>query len=496
MANLVVKDATATNKYLSATGAGSDVDPHVIAHEVIQDTADDLNCNANLQVADADVGNGNPVPVSDAGGSLTVDGTVTADAGTGPWPVTDNGGSLTVDDGGAALAVDATGQGDVPVTLAGEQVDISDRAARDMGKVDIAAFDVALPAGDNNIGNVDLASEIPAGTQQIGSVVVDDIEDGAAASVMDAVNHAVKVNIVAGAAGGVSHTDDAAFTPASDDIVPAGGVYQSTPDTVDDGDAGAVRMSAARELFVQVRDAAGNDRGLNVDASGNVGINDGGNAITVDGTVTADAGTGPWPVTDNGGSLTVDDGGAALAVDATGQGDVPVTLAGEQVDISDRAARDMGKVDIAAFDVALPAGTNNIGDVDLASAIPAGTNTIGNVGMAPQTSGGYSIYRDIDLDETGISVKGSAGQVFGWFMYNLASGTRYIKLYNDSGAPTIGTDTPVLTIPLGADQGANVEYLGGIAFSSGIGIGATTGVADNDTGAPGDNEVIVNVFYT
>lgn len=37
-----------------------------------------------------------------------------------------------------------------------------------------------------------------------------------------------------------------------------------------------------------------------------VNIQDGGNIITVDGTVTADAGTGPWPVTDNAGSLTVD----------------------------------------------------------------------------------------------------------------------------------------------------------------------------------------------
>lgn len=35
--------------------------------------------------------------IVDGGGSLTVDGTVTANAGTGPWPVTDNGGSLTVD---------------------------------------------------------------------------------------------------------------------------------------------------------------------------------------------------------------------------------------------------------------------------------------------------------------------------------------------------------------------------------------------------------------
>src|SRR4051794_37582409 len=42
--------------------------------------------------------------VSDGGGSLTVDGTVTANAGTGPWPVTDNGGTLSVDDGAGRLA--------------------------------------------------------------------------------------------------------------------------------------------------------------------------------------------------------------------------------------------------------------------------------------------------------------------------------------------------------------------------------------------------------
>lgn len=41
--------------------------------EVLQDTHDDLNANANIQVADTDVSNANPVPVSDAGGTLSVD---------------------------------------------------------------------------------------------------------------------------------------------------------------------------------------------------------------------------------------------------------------------------------------------------------------------------------------------------------------------------------------------------------------------------------------
>src|SRR6266498_5964004 len=40
---------------------------------------------------------GAAVPITDNAGSLTVDGTVTANAGTGPFPVSDNAGSLTVD---------------------------------------------------------------------------------------------------------------------------------------------------------------------------------------------------------------------------------------------------------------------------------------------------------------------------------------------------------------------------------------------------------------
>ena len=41
-----------------------------------QSNPDNLNANANLQVSNVDVSNANPVPISDAGGSITVDGTV------------------------------------------------------------------------------------------------------------------------------------------------------------------------------------------------------------------------------------------------------------------------------------------------------------------------------------------------------------------------------------------------------------------------------------
>jgi hypothetical protein len=162
------------------------------------------------------------------------------------------------------------------------------------------------------------------------------------------------------------------------------------------------------------------------------------------------------------------------------------------------------QVDVVA---ALPAGTNaigklaansgvDIGDVDVTS-ISAGTNTIGDVGIKPRTSGGYTIFRSIDLDETEEEVKATAGQVFGWYIFNAAATTHYVKFYNATTANvTVGTTTPVLTIPVPAGSAANVFTDTGIAFGTAITAAATTGVADNDTGAPAANAVVINVFYS
>lgn len=117
-----------------------------------------------------------------------------------------------------ALASDQT---DVPVSLDGEQVDVSDRAARDLGRVDIAD---ELPAGTQNIGDVDIAG----------------------------------INAIGPVAGQDTMTNSLPVVLASDQSV--------------------------------------------------------------------------------------------IPVDATGQGDVPITLDSEQVDVSDRAARVLGKVDVAGID--------------------------------------------------------------------------------------------------------------------------------------------------
>lgn len=164
-----------------------------------------------------------------------------------------------------------------------------------------------------------------------------------------------------------------------------------------------------------------------------------------------------------------------------------------------------------ATDIALPAGTNaigklapnsgvDIGDVDVTS-ISAGANLIGDVGLSgARTSGGTTIFRSIDLDEGTLEVvKASAGQLYWMHVINLASAVRFVKIYNATSG-TIGTGAPVLTFPIptqGDTNGAGftLSIPNGVAFATGISIGASTGIADADTGAPGANEVVVNLGF-
>lgn len=137
----------------------------------------------------APLSNANPVPISDAGGSLTVDGTVALsslpgttlagqtavtidyDTGAGTQNIPMVGMALPASGGSVAggtftnpIRTDPTGTTAQPVTDGGGSLTVD-------GSVSLAA---AIPAGTNNIGDVDVLSlpSIPAGTNNIGDVDV------------------------------------------------------------------------------------------------------------------------------------------------------------------------------------------------------------------------------------------------------------------------------------------------------------------------------------
>lgn len=115
--------------------------------------------------------------------------------------------------------------------------------------------------------------------------------------------------------------------------------------------------------------------------------------------------------------------------------------------------------------------------------------------VIPASGGGLSVYRNINQVASGVNIKSSPGQIYGWFLFNRATSIRYVKLYNKARAPLVGADTPFMTIPLPSGGGANVNFTSGITFSRGIGIAATAGVSDGNTVAPAANDVVVNIIY-
>ncbi len=273
------------------------------------------------------------------------------------------------------------------------------------------------------------------------------------------------------------------------------------------------------------------------DSTGVLSVDDNGASITVD----APVGT---PV-----FTRLSDGSAALG---SGSGTAAAALRVELPTNGTGVIATVGAV--TAITNALPAGTNaigklaansgvDIGDVDVLSIIPgvaatnlgkaedAGHNS-GDVGvmalgvrkatatdlsagptdgdyepfqvstegalwstLTPTTTSGLSISRDIDLDNGTLTVvKASAGNLYGYYIFNAHSATVYVKFYNVTSG-TLGTGTPVLTFPVPAGGGANVSFAYPISFATGICVGAGTGVADADNTDPGANLVIANIFY-
>jgi hypothetical protein len=174
-----------------------------------------------------------------------------------------------------------------------------------------------------------------------------------------------------------------------------------------------------------------------------------------------------------------------------------LTLPGSLAGVADDAAFTVGTTPVlpAGF-LADQASTDSVNEGDTGAArMTLDRKQIVTVAPSADTEG-LTIFRTLDADETEEEIKATAGKLYGWYLYNDGAAEVYVKFYNATAANvTVGTTTPVLTIPVPAGSAANVEYTNGITFSTAMCIAATTEVADNGTTAPAANQVVANVFY-
>jgi hypothetical protein len=291
---------------------------------------------------------------------------------------------------------------------------------------------------------------------------------------VDVAGH-LQVDIAAdsvGIGGGTQYTEDAAA--AAD---PVGNALIMVRDdvlsgqTTADGDNVAVRGTDKGEMYVKHAD--------------DVTIADGGNVISVDWNGTAPpigAGTEAAALrvtiaNDSTGLVSVDDGGGALTVDGT------VTAnAGTDLNTSALALENGGNLFSIASSNATLAGTvsGNELQVDVVAPLPSGTNAIGKL----VANSGVDI-GDVDvLTVSGQSINFGAGAV--------ALGTPRVTLASDDTAvthlATIAGDTTSL------DGKVTACNTGAVVISSGS-VTATTELTtdDLDTGAGTDTRAVVGM---
>lgn len=94
------------------------------------------------------------------------------------------------------------------------------------------------------------------------------------------------------------------------------------------------------------------------------------------------------------------------------------------------------------------------------------------------------------------AIKTSAGTLYALTASNANAAVRHLKLYNKASAPTVGTDIPVLTVPLPPGQVTHIN-LGamGLRFATGIASATTVNIADTDTAAVAAGEIKSSFTY-
>jgi hypothetical protein len=382
-----------------------------------------------------------------------------------------------------------------------------------------ATIDAALPAGANVIGGV-----TQSGTWNVGALTsitnVVHVDDNAGSLTVDG-----SITANQGGTWTVATNADASVgvgTAPSKSLVVAG-QYNTAAPTPTNGQTVALQLDASGLLKVNV--AAGGASGGTSSSFGSADPAAGTAAGFSDGTnlrearvFDLDSGAGAQYVLGvglrklaSGGSVEAGTSSDPLRVDPTGTTTQPVSgtvsiTANSSINLNQVAGASVATghgTAAGAIRVELP--TDGTGVVN---AVQSGTWTVqpGNTAnttpwltsLRPAASGGCTVFSGVSTgaaNQDSFNIKASAGQLYGYALFNTTSSARYVKLYSKATAP-LSTDTPLMRIYVPPQGGANLDSANGLVFGTGIGLRVTTGPGDSDTGAATTNDVLITFWYT
>jgi hypothetical protein len=195
------------------------------------------------------------------------------------------------------------------------------------------------------------------------------------------------------------------------------------------------------------------------------------------------------------GKLAANSGVDIGDVDVTS---VPTDPFGANADAASATGSISAKLRRLATDLAaIVAGSE--AQVDVVGALPAGTNNIGKVNVATSPTGGAKMFSSVDLDETEEDIATGPCTVYAMYFWNATAAPLWVQLFN-TNTVTVGTTAPTHNFPIPANADSDVAGVviplpvQGIAFDTALTVAVTTGVGTDD-GAPGANHAGCFIVY-
>lgn len=169
----------------------------------------------------------------------------------------------------------------------------------------------------------------------------------------------------------------------------------------------------------------------------------------------------------------------------------PGTAAGNLGKAED-AAHSSGDTGVMALGVRAAAPTERSAGPTDGDYEPFGVNEVGAMWVSPTPSanGGLSTFMASGSDGSSIlvatkqTIKASAGNLYGWYIYNPEAAASFVHFYN-TDTVTVGTTNPQMTLAIPAGAAANVAFPHGIKFDTAISTAATTTAGGNTAPSTG-----------
>lgn len=405
----------------------------------------------------------NVVHIDDNAGSITVDGTVTASIAAGATTIAkaEDSASADADVGVPALAVRKA----TPANTSGTDGDY-EFLQMSAGRLWVDPSGVTLTVASHAVTNAGTFAVQAAITAASGSIASGAVASGAIASGAIA-SGAVASGAVASGAFASGSISAGAVAAGATSFVKLEDVASA------DADAGVACLAVRKASPANTSGSDGDYEFLQMSA-GRVWA-----SATIDAAL---------PAGTNGiGKLTANSGVTIGAVEiAAAQTLATVTTVSTVTNLSQLAGaaiamntgtRSAGtqRVTIATDDVvpASQSGTWNIGTVTaltgITNALPAGTNTIGGTNPTPSGAAAQAPTNSTSVAyETNRVAKASAGTVYGITGYNSKTSSQFIQFHNTTSLPA-DTAVPVVVFTVPASSNFSIDFgVYGRRFSTGI----------------------------